>query len=82
MSFSLAGVVTVKCMDWTSSSREIALSTVVGSWLLMFEKIFVFDVATVLFTIGVVSSSETRSCPSWFEHRLGSGSDWVLSFYS
>ena len=63
MSFSLAGVVTVECMDWTSSSREIALSTVIGSWVLKFENYFVFDVVTVLFTIGVVSSGETRSCP-------------------
>ena len=44
MSFSLAGVVTVKCMDWTSSSREIALLTVMGSWALMFENSFIFDV--------------------------------------
>ena len=28
---------TVKCIDWTSSSREIALSTVMGSLVLMFE---------------------------------------------
>ena len=55
MSFSLAGVVTVKYMHLTSSSREIALSTVMGSWVLMFENAFVFDVVTVLFTIGVVS---------------------------
>ena len=40
----------------------------------MFENSFVFDVVTVL-TIGVVSSGETRSCPGWFENRLGSGSD-------
>ena len=59
-------------MDWTSSWREIALSTVMGSWVLMFENAFAFDV--------VVSSGETRSCPGWFEKRLGSGSDWVLSF--
>ena len=63
MSFSLAGVVTVKYMHLTSSSREIALSTVMGSWVLMFENAFVFDVVTVLFTIGVVSWGETRSCP-------------------
>ena len=63
MSFSLADVVTVECMDWTSSSREIALLTEIGSWVLKFENYFVFDVVTVLFTIGVVSSGETRSCP-------------------
>ena len=63
MSFSLAGVVTVKCMDWTSSSRELALSAVMGSWVLMFESSFVFDVVTVLFPIGVVLSGETRSSP-------------------
>ena len=50
-------------MNWTSSSREIALSTVMCLWVLMFENSFVFDVVTVLFTIGVVSSGETRSCP-------------------
>ena len=31
MSFSLSGKVTVTCMNWTSSSEEIALSTVRGS---------------------------------------------------
>ena len=80
MSFSLAGVVTLKCMDWTSSSREIALSTVMGSLVLIFENSFVFDVVTVLFTIGAVSSRENRSSPGWFEIRSDSGSDWVLSF--
>ena len=51
-----------------------------GSWVLMFGNSFVFHAVTVLFTIGVVSSGETRSCPGWFENRLDSGSDWVLSF--
>ena len=46
----------------------------------MFEDSFVFDVVTVLITIGVVSSGETRSCPGLFKNRLGSGSDWVYSF--
>ena len=80
MSFSLAGVATVKCMDWTLPSREIALSTVRGLLVLMFETFFVFDVVTVLFTIGVVSSGETGSGPGRFEKRLHSGSDWVLLF--
>ena len=47
----------------------------------MFEKIFVFDVVTAMFTIGDVLSGESRSGPGWFENRLDSGSDWVLSFY-
>ena len=62
MSFSLGGVVTVKCMDWTLSWRETTLSTVMGSWVSMFENSFVFDAVAALFTIGVVSSGETRSC--------------------
>ena len=62
------------------SSRKIALSTVMGSLVLMFENCVVFDVVTALFTIGVVSSGETRSGPGWFENRLDSGSDCVLSF--
>ena len=68
MSFSLAGVATVKCMDWTPSSRELALSTVMGSLMLMFEIFLVFDVITVLFMIGIVASG-----PCWFENRLDSG---------
>ena len=80
MSFFLAGVVTVKCMDWTSSSREIALLTVMGSLVLVFENSFVFDVVTVLFTTAVVSSCENRSSPDWFETSLDSGSNWLLSF--
>ena len=80
MSFSLAGVVMVKCIDWTSSSREITVSKVMGSLVLMFEHFFVFDVVTVLFTIGFVSSGETRPGPGWFKNRLNSGSDWVLLF--
>ena len=80
MSFSLAGVVTVKCMDWTPSSREIALSTVMSSLVLVFENSFVFDIVAVLFTIGVVSSGVNRSSPDWFEIKLDSGSDWVVSF--
>ena len=67
-------------MDWTSSSREIALSTVMCSLVLMFKNSFVFDVVTVLFTIGVLSSGENRSSSDWFEIRLDSGSDWVLPF--
>ena len=63
MSFSFAGVVTAEYMNWTSSSREIALSTVMCLWVLMFENSFVIDVVKVLFTIGVVSSGETGSCP-------------------
>ena len=57
-------------MDWTSSSREIALSTVMGSLVLMFENSFELDVVTVLFTTAVVSSGENRSSPDWFEIRL------------
>ena len=38
----------------------IALSIVLGSWVLMIENSFVFDVVTVLFTIGVVLLGETR----------------------
>ena len=45
----------------------------------MFENSVLFDVVTVLFTIGVLSSGETRSCPGWFENLLDSGSDWMLS---
>ena len=48
-------------MDWTSLSREIALSTVRGSLALMFENCFVFAVVIVLLTSGVVSLSKTRS---------------------
>ena len=33
MLFSLAGALTAECMDWTSSSGRIALSTVIGSWV-------------------------------------------------
>ena len=51
-----------------------------GSLVLMFGHFFVFDVVTVLFTIGVVSSGETRSGPGWSENRLDSGSNWVLLF--
>ena len=51
-----------------------------GSLVLMFEHFFVFDVVTVLFTIGFVSSGETRPGPGWFKNRLNSGSDWVLLF--
>ena len=63
-------VVTVKCMDWSSSSREIALSTVMGSLVLMFGNSFVFGVVTVLFTIGIVSSGEIKSGPGWLKNSF------------
>ena len=63
MSFLFAGVVTVEYMNWTLSSREIALSTIMCSWVLIIENSFVLDVVIVLFTIGVLSPGETRSCP-------------------
>ena len=47
----------------------------------MFENFFVFDVVTAIFTIGDILSGESRSGPGWFENRLDTGSDWVLSFY-
>lgn len=67
-------------MDWTSLSREIALSTVRGSLALMFENCFVFAVVIVLLTSGVVSLSKTRSGSGWFENKLRSGSGWFLTF--
>ena len=51
-----------------------------GSLVLVFENSFAFDVVTVLFTTAVVSSGENKSSPDWFEIRLDSASDWVLSF--
>ena len=53
-------IVTVNCVDWTSTLIEVALSTVRDSLVLMFGNSFVFEVVTVLFTSGVVSSGETR----------------------
>ena len=54
MSFSLPGVVMVKCVDWTSSSREIALSAVRCSLVLMFENSLVFDVVTNLYELSCI----------------------------
>ena len=67
-------------MDWTSLSREIALSTVIGSLALMFENCFVFAIVMVLLTSRVVSFSETRSGSGWFENKLRSGLGWLLTF--
>ena len=49
----------VKYMYWTTSLRETALSTIRGSLGSMFENYFVFDLVTVLFTSGAVSSNKT-----------------------
>ena len=71
ITFSLAGVATVKCMD--SFSREKALSTVMGSLMLIFENSIA---VTVLFTFGVVSSGETNHVQvgleiGWNKNQIG-----------
>ena len=46
---------TVKCIDWASSSREIALSTVENSLVLTFKNLLIFDVVTVTYELSCIA---------------------------
>ena len=45
---------TVKCIDWASSSSEIALSTVENSLVLTFKNLLIFDVVTVTYELSCI----------------------------